>query len=196
MHGTIVAPSASPRYGPALDSKSIAIDARFAINGRLFRPFFPDSDEAAMSHLDALTRTDPEIAQLIRDEETSTGPYDPSHPVGKLRFSRGHGSDGDGADEQILRGLPGKALLRGAAEHRPDRDAGHRACESAFRRAARQRPAVFGITGEPGGLPGSPEARGDGHGAEPAVRRPPHARLESQLLRDHLSLRPVRARPP
>jgi len=35
-----------------------------------FAPFFPDSDEAAMSHLDALTRTDPEIAQLIRDEET------------------------------------------------------------------------------------------------------------------------------
>ena len=102
---------------------------------------------------------------------------DPPDPVGELRLRGGARGVRDGADQQVLRGLPGPPLLRGPAGHRPDRDAGRGAGAGAVRRRARQRPAVFGLARQPRRLPGVPAAgrHRDGDGA--ADGRPPDARL-------------------
>ena len=101
----------------------------------------------------ALSEVDPEIASLVDDGRAAPAREDPAHPVGELHLGGGARGLRHGAAEQVLRGLSGQALLRGAAVHRPDRGARHRARQVAVRRRPRQRAAVLGLAGEPGRLP-------------------------------------------
>ena len=131
-----------------------------------------------MPPIPAVENADPEIARLIQDEarrqyeKVRLIPSENYVSVAVLEAS------GHGADQQVLRGLPGPPLLRGPAVHRPDRD------DSPADRAQ----ALFGVdhanvqpySGSPANLAVylafAPAGRhGDGHGA--ADGRPPHPRL-------------------
>src|SRR5580704_7657594 len=79
---------------------------------------------------------------------------DAAHPVGELRVARRARGVRHGADQQVLRGLAGPAVLRGPAVHRPHRDDRDRAGAGAVRGGPRERAAVLGVAGEPRGLPG------------------------------------------
>ena len=125
----------------------------------------------------SLSDVDPEIAELMREERA---------PAQTLRLIPSENYVSRAVLEatrlacyqQVLRGLPGQALLRGPAVHRPGRGARARAREGALRRRARQRAALLGLAGEPRRLPRVLQARRHRHGHGAAGGRPPHARLE------------------
>ena len=121
--------------------------------------------------------TDPDIAELIQAEarrqrdKVRLIPSENYVSVAVLEATR------DRADEQVLRGLPGPALLRGPAVHRPDRaDRGRarRASCSASSTPTSSRTRARPRT-SPSTSPSVARRHGDGHGA--ADGRPPDARL-------------------
>ncbi len=123
-------------------------------------------------------REDPEVVRALPRRGTAPGREDPPDPVGELRLEGRPRGLVLGLHQQVQRGLPRQALLRGAAVRRSARAAGHRPRQGAVRRRARQRPALLGLAGQPGRLSGVPQAGRQGDGARAADGRPPHARLE------------------
>ena len=98
-------------------------------------------------------------------------------PVREPRLAGGARGDRIGADEQVLRGLSGEALLPGQRGRRRHRGPRRRARAGALRRRPRQRPAALRRARQPGRLRGVPGA--GGHGARHGARRgrAPDARL-------------------
>ena len=115
----------------------------------------------------ALAGADPELAAPGRRRGAAPGRHPAPDPQRELRVAAVLEATGSVLHQQVLRGLPGQALLRGPAGHRPGRDARHRPRQGAVRRRARQRAAVLRLPGQPRRLPGVPAARRhrDGHGA-------------------------------
>ena len=98
-------------------------------------------------------------------------------------------ADRFGAHQQVLRGLPGQALLRRQRRHRRGRGARHRAGQGAVRRRARQRPAALRRQRQHVRVPGAAAAGRHGARPQPRPRRPPHPRLAGQRQRPALPLR-------
>ena len=124
-----------------------------------------------------LAATDPQLAELIEAEAQRQ--HDklrmiPSENYVSSRRARGLQL---GAQQQVLRGVRGQALLRGPAVRRPGRDAGGRAGRGPVRGRPRQRPAVLRLAGQPRHLPGLHEPGRHVPVARAGPRRPPHARL-------------------
>ena len=119
---------------------------------------------------------------------------DPADRVGELHVAGGARRAGVGAHEQVLRGLPGEALLRRQLRRRRGRGARARPRVRALRRRARQRAAALGRQRQHGRLPRAARARRHGHGDAPRPGRPPHPRLAGELQRSPLRLRRVRRR--
>ena len=144
---------------------------------------------------DALAATDPEIADIIRRETMRQNTTDPAHRVGELHVARGARGAGFGAHQQVLRGLPGQALLRRQPRGRRSRGARARPALRAVRCRARQRAAALGRQRQHGRVPRPARAGRQGHGHAPRPGWPPHPRFAGELQRSHLRLRVVRRRP-
>ena len=119
---------------------------------------------------------------------------DPADRVRELHLARGPRGAGLGPHQQVLRGLPGEALLRRQLRRRRGRGAGAHAGAVAVRRRARQRAAALRRQREPGRVHGAARTGRQGHGHAPRPGRPPHARLAGELQRPPLRLRRVRRR--
>ena len=120
--------------------------------------------------------------------------HDPAHRVGELHVTRRARGAGLGAHQQVLRGLPGEALLRRQLRRRRSREPRARPRVRAVRCRARQRAAALGCEREPGRVHGVARAGRQGHGHAPRPGRPPHARFAGQLQRPDVRLRRVRRR--
>ncbi len=103
--------------------------------------------------------------RALSRRRAAPGREHPSHSVGKLRLQGGSRGLGVGLHQQVQRGLPRQALLRGAAGGRSARAADHQPRQGAVRRRARQRAALLGLAGQPGRLSRVPQAGRQGHGA-------------------------------
>ena len=96
------------------------------------------------------------------------------------------------ADEQVRRGLSGRALLRRLRGRRRDRGARAQPRDGAVRRRARERAAARRRAGEHGRLLRGAEAGRQRARAVARPRRPPHARAEGQLLGEALRVPSLR----
>ena len=120
---------------------------------------------------------DPQIAGLIHDEarrQAEKFRLIPSENYVSLAVLEATGTV---LTNKYSRGLPGQALLRGPAGHRPARVDRDRAGEGAVRRRPRERAALLGLAGQPRRLPRVRQARRHDHGDVAADGRPPHPRL-------------------
>ena len=99
-----------------------------------------------------------------------------------------------GADQQVCRRLPGRALLPGLRDLRPGRDARDRAGQAAFRLQTRQRPAAQRRQRQPRRDDGPDAAGRLVHFAEPRFGRTFEPRHEAQHLGCLLQARALRAR--
>ena len=131
----------------------------------------------------ALRATDPEIHELIRLETKRQDEFIRLIPSENYASAAVMEATGSILNNKYSEGYPGTPLLRGSGLHRSSRDARDRAREGPVRHGARERAAVLGVACEPSRLPRAREARRSGHGARPAVRRPPHARLGRAISR-------------
>ena len=120
--------------------------------------------------------------------------HDPTHRVGELHVAGGAGRAGLGAHQQVLRGLPGEALLRRQPGGRRGRGARARPALRAVRCRARQRATALRRQRQHGGVPRAARTRRQGDGDAPRPGRPPHARFAGELQRAALRLRVVRSR--
>ena len=136
--------------------------------------------------------TDPEIAELIEAEARRQ--FEKLRMIASENYVSRGGPRGQrlGADQQVLRGLCGPALLRGPAVHRPDRDDRGAAGQGPVRRGPRQRPAVLGLAREPGRLPGVPQPGRHRDGDVAADGRAPDSRLAGLRHRQVVPRRAVR----
>ena len=137
-------------------------------------------------HIDA---EDPEIAELIRAEERRQAEKIRLIPSENYVSGAVLEAVGTVLTNKYSEGYPGKRYYEGQQFDRPARAARDRARQGAVRRGARQRPAVLGLAGEPGRLPGVPQAGRHGHGHGAADGRPPDPRLERL---DHRQVLPRR----
>lgn len=120
------------------------------------------------------------------------GRHPPPDPQRELRLRRRAPGVRHRPPEQVLRGLPGQAVLRGPADHRPGRDAHRRTGQGALRHGARQCAALLGLPGQPRRLPGLPQARRHRAGHVAPHGRPPHPRVGCLRHRDLVQRGPVR----
>ena len=126
-------------------------------------PWPGDRDTSLFELLDHELERQNTTLQLIASENFTS----PGGP-------RGHGL---GADEQVLRGLPGQALLRRQRVHRRGRGPGARSGEGAVRGRPRERATALGCQRQHGRLPRAARARRQGDGHEPRPRWAPHPRF-------------------
>ena len=129
--------------------------------------------------MSSLASVDPRDRRAHRGGGAPPGRHDPADRVGELRLRRGARGDRLGAHQQVLRGLPGQALLRGPAVHRPGRDA--RASSAPRRCSASTTPTCSRTPARPPTSPSTSRSckPGDTVWAWAADRRPPHARLDA-----------------
>ena len=112
--------------------------------------------------------------------------------LGELHVTRGARRHGLGADEQVRRGLPRPALLRGQPRHRRGGGARPRSGHRPVRRRPRQRAAARRGQRQPRRLPGAARTGRDRprHAARP--RRPPDPRVARLHRLEVLALRVLR----
>ena len=118
-------------------------------------PRSPRSSEIERSDRDALAeqRTTTSCFDLIDREVERQNTTLQLIAVGELHLAGGAGGHRLGAHQQVLRGLPGQALLRRQRGHRRGRGPRPRAGQGAVRRRARQRAAPLGRQRQHGRLP-------------------------------------------
>ncbi len=136
--------------------------------------------------------------RVVRSDRRRVGA--PGHRAAADRQRELHvaGSDARGrlgADQQVLRGLPGQALLRRQRRHRRRRVAGDRACQATVRRRPRQRATAQRRQRQHVRVPGAARHRRHRPRSEPRPRRPPHPRVARQRQRQALPLRSVQGHP-
>ena len=138
------------------------------------------------------TDRDTELFDIIERGGRAPEHHPAAHRLGELRLAGRAGGHGLGPHQQVLRGLPGQALLRRQRGHRRGRGPGPRPGQGAVRGRARQRAAPLRRQRQPGRLPGAARAGRHRAGHAPRPRRPPHARLAGQRQRPPLPVRLLR----
>ena len=117
---------------------------------------------------------------------------DPTHRLGELHLAGRLAGNGVGAHEQVLRGVPGTALLRRQRLRRRDRGSRPRPRDHTFRRRVRERPTARGIAREPRGVSRARRARRDDPRDAARPGWTPHARVARFDHRKDVSLRLLR----
>ena len=140
-------------------------------------------------HIDA---EDPQIAGLIHDEARRQAEKIRLIPSENYVSRAVLEATGSVLTNKYSRGVPGQALLRGPAAHRPGRADRDRAGEGAVRRRPRERAAVLGLSGQPRRVLRVLQARRHRHGPGAAGGRPPDPRLARVDHGQVLQIRAVR----
>ena len=130
-----------------------------------------------------LAAVDPEIARWIEAERRRQNEGIELIASENWVVARRPRGAGLRPDQQVRRGLPRQALLRGLRVRGQGRAARHRPREGALLGRARQRPAALGLAGQHGRVPHGPEARRHDPRHGPLPRRPSDARPSTRPSR-------------
>ena len=144
------------------------------------------------SPYDAWLADDPELAKLL-DAEAAAPDHDAAaHRLRELHLAGGDGRHRVAPDQQVRRGVPGKALLRRQRHHRRGRGPRPGAGQGPVRGGARQRAAARRGCRQPRRVPGAARARRHHLGHAPRPGRAPDPRLACQHHVQDLAIRGLR----
>lgn len=141
-----VAPLRSGRY-PAGPSHEQFLNGRSGTG----LPAFPVIEGVNMH---TLQQQDPDIFNLIRQEEIRQKDKNPPHRLGKLCIQGGDGGNRLGPNQQIFRRAIPQTLLRRSAVHRSGGKLSHPAGKGPVRGRACQCAALLRFSGQPGSVSG------------------------------------------
>ena len=139
--------------------------------------------------IEVLKSSDPEVFELCRAEERRQADKIRLIPSENYVSKAVLEASSSVFTNKYSEGYPGKRYYEGQDFVDPLEQLTIDRAKALFGAAARQRAAVLGLAGEPGGLPRVPEARRQGDGAGAADGRPPDARLE-RVDHRHATSRP------